>query len=156
MYQVIEFNDYRKENHIKLHGVTSDLEKAKQRVKEVLEKMFEKHDEKDSFYQVYELPKDHCNDYVYLSDRKNVMCQYTNRFINFEKLLGKTIRELYIEILEEKVPKRFSPDQVVTKDVFYELIHSGLDGYLNFLQDTRDIYIELYTTIVAVVKCEEF
>lgn len=156
MYQVIEYQDYRKENYILVHGVTSDLEKAKGRVGEILKKITGSHDEKDSFYQIYQLPGDHRNDYVYLSDRKNVVGQYTYRFIHFEKLLGKTVKELYDEILEEKIPKRVSGDTVITRDVFYNLVENELSSSLDFLQDTGDIYIDTFSTIVAVVKCEEF
>lgn len=156
MYQVIEYNDYRKENYIKLHGVTSDLERAKQRAQQIFE-IDPTDDKEDCFVQIYELPKDHCADYVYLSDRKAVMHQYSCRKFTFSKLLNKTIEELF-EIIEERVPKTLSPDQIITKEVFRDLIHRKvLNGYLNFLhEDTGDISMEIYSTVVAIVKCEEF
>lgn len=156
MYQVIEYNDYRKENYIHLHGFTSDLEKAKQKAKEILEKASSK-DREDCLCQIYELEKDHRNDYVALSNPRKDIVQYTYRYIEFPKLLHKTVRELYVEILEEKVPKSISPDEIITKDVFRDLLDRKLlSGYLNFLQeDTNDICITMTTTIAAVVKCDE-
>lgn len=156
MYQVIEFNDYRKENYIHLHGVTSDLEKAKQRAQEILQGYVDpkKNSREDCFVEIYRLPKDHCNEYVYVKDR---MYQYSYRTFEFPNLLNKTIQELY-EIIDEKVPKDLSPDQIITKDVLKDLIYRKvLTKHLDFLiEDIGDICMDTCSTIVAIVKCEEF
>lgn len=158
-YQILEYNDYRKENYITIHGVTRDLEKAKKKVIEILQKQISNDKEvEDKFFEIYELPKDHCNEYVALVPRANTVSQYTYREISFTSLLNKTVKDLY-DILEEKVPKSLSPDQILTKDVFYDLVHRKIlkDGYLEFLHtDTGDICIDTYSTIIAIVECEEF
>ncbi len=164
MYQVIEYNDYRKENYIQLHGVTTDLEKGRQKVKEILEKYSQRRSpssEEGFLCQIYELPSDHCNEYVSLSNKKDIISQSSYRFIDFSPLLHKTIRELY-EILDEKVPKSISqsisPDEIITKDVFLRLLEQKkFTNYLDFLQeDIGDISIDNTSTVIAIVKCEEF
>ncbi len=165
MYQVIEYNDYRKDNYIRLHGVTTDLEKARQKVKEILEKYMKnsqnEDEEKGCLCQIYEFPSDHCNEYVCISNRKDIVSQSSYRCIDFSNLLDKTIRELY-KTLEEKVPKSISqsisPDEIITKDVFLRLLEQKkFTEYLEYLQeDIGDICIDNTSTIVAIVKCEEF
>lgn len=126
MYQVIEYNDYRKENYIILHGITSDLEKAKQRARKILEEDasgYKCYEESSSFYQIYQLDtEDHPNQYIQLQpgreNKKSVMCEYTFRYIEFSGLLNKTVGELYTDILDEKVPKSVSPDETITKELF--------------------------------------
>lgn len=153
MYQVIEYNDYRKENYIFLHGVTSDLEKAKQRAQEIIQKSYEKKDEKeDNFYQIYKLQ---ATEYVDLqpSDKKNVICQYSYRLIEFSNLLGKTVREVF-EMMDERVPKTISPDEIITKDVFRNLIDNK---HLNLSwSEDLEFEIDIFSRIIAIVKCEEF
>lgn len=154
MYQVIEYNDYRKENYIFLHGVTSDLQKATQRTQEIIQKGIEKcHNKESIIYQVYKL--DERTEYVDLqpNDRKNVICQYSYRCINFTSLLGKTVREVF-DMMEEKVPKKVSPDEIVTKDVFRNLIDNKHVSI--YCAEDLGFDVDNFSTIVAIVKCEEF
>lgn len=156
MYQVVEYNDYRKENYIFLHGVTSDLEKAKQRTYEIIQKDIEKCNDKDNesiIYQVYKL--DERANYVDLqpNDRKNVICEHSYRCINFSSLLGKTVREVF-GMMEEKVPKKVSPNEIVTKDVFRNLIDNKHISI--YWAEELGFDVDNYATIVAIVKCDEF
>lgn len=152
MYQVIEYNDYRKENYIFLHGVTSDLEKAKQRAQEIIQKSCEKKDEKDSFYQIYKLQ---ATEYVDLqpSDKTNVICQYSYRLIECSNLLGKTVREVF-EMMDEKVPKKFSPDEIIAKDVFQNLIDNKHVSI--HCAEELEFEVDNFSRIIAIVKCDEF
>lgn len=159
MYQVIEYNDYRKDNYIRLHGVTTDLEKARQKVKDILEKYSNSKNDNNNegcLCQIYELPQDHCNEYVSLCNKKDVISQSSYRIINFSPLLDKSIQELY-ESIDEKVPKSISPDEIITKDVFLRLLEQKkFTKCLDFLeQDIGDISIDRTSTIVAIVGCQE-
>ena len=163
MYQVIEYQDYRKENYIYLHGVTSDLEKAKDRAKSIQEQYASKHynkDHKGTYCRIQERKKGSQNDYVDFQgrDRKSVICEFEIFSIEFHDLLEKTIRELFVDILDEKVPKDISPDEIITTELFCDLIDRNLlKGYLEFLaEDQQLISLTRSSGFVAVVTCEEF
>jgi hypothetical protein len=152
MYQIIEYNDYRKENYIFLHGVTSDIEKAKQRAQEIIQKKFFLEQNEHNFYQIYELKH---SEYVDLQPmgKKDVICQYSYRFINFSNLLGKTVGEIY-EMIDEKVPKTMSSDDFITKDIFANILKNHIDFI--YLEELLDFFADTFSTIVSVVKCDEF
>ena len=153
MYQVIEYNDYRKENYIFLHGVTSDLEKAKVRAREIIEKKYKKSQQGD--HQIYQMYEVECAEYVDLqpTDKKNVMYQYSYRKIDVSNVLCKTVRDVY-NFIEEKVPKTISPDEIITKDVFFNLLHT--DKKFIYYSEELDFSLDTFSTIVSIVKCEEF
>lgn len=163
MYQVIEYQDYRKENYIYLHGVTSDLEKAKVRAKSIQEQYASKYynkEHKGTYCLIQEREKGSQNDYVDFQgrDRKSVICEFEIFSIEFHDLLEETIGKIFVDILEEKVPKGISPDEIITTELFRDLIDRNLlTGYLEFLaEDQRIISLDRSSSFVAVVKCEEF
>jgi hypothetical protein len=152
MYQVIEYYDYRKENYIFLHGITSNVEKAKQRAKEIIERKFLEDENEYSFYQIYELKN---SEYVDLQpmDKKNVVCQYSYCFIDFSNLLLKTVREI-CEMIGENIPKTISSDEIITKDIFRNILENR-KNFINY-SEYSEFLVDTFSTIVSVVKCEEF
>lgn len=156
MFVVLEYQDYRKENYIHVHGVTNDLEKAKQRALDILKTHMS--EETDSnFYEIYDCSKDQ-KSYVALDHK--IKYEFSVREITLnEKLLGKTVEELF-EMLDEPVPKRFRGEKntVITKNMFREMIDNKTitEGCMNFLQsDCQCIEICQYSAIIAVVQGEE-
>lgn len=157
MYVVLEYQDYRKENYIHVHGVTNDLEKAKQRALDILKTHMS--EETDSnFYQIYDCSKDQKS---YVALQQKVKYEFSIREITLDsvKLLGKTVGELF-EMLDEPVPKRLRADKntVITKQLFREMIDNQTitEGCMNFLQsDCQCIDICQYSAIAAVAQVDE-
>lgn len=159
MYVITEYQDYRKENYIHLHGVSDDLEKAKQRAVEILKSHFDPEGE-FNFYQIYDCSRDP-KSYVALqpSRRQDVKYEFSYREIVFDRLLGKTIRDLF-EMLDNPVPRSMQEgkDTVITKQLFREIVETKAisDGDLEFLQsDCGCIEICLSSAIIGVVECEK-
>lgn len=158
MYQVIEYTDCRKENNIFLHGCSNNLDRAKQRALDIL-KNRANDESSTSFYQILDRHEMQKN-YVAICENtrsviKNELCY---RKISWN--LPKTIAELF-EMLDEQVPHSLKAMQhtIVTKEIFRDLIHRNMitDGSLYFLHDDCQwIFIDTYSTIVAVVECEQF
>lgn len=166
MYQVIEYNDYRKEVYIRLHGITRDLPRAEERAQDILAQKASRYrnEEDATLYQVYKLPKHHRTDYVALQDqdrdRKTVISQYTYREIMIAPLLGKLISDLFVQI-ERNVPSALSEEertQPLTKSMFQDLLARGIlrEDDLLCLREAQEIDVDDYSTIVAIVSCEEF
>jgi hypothetical protein len=160
MYLVIEYEDYRKENYIIIHGVTSDLAKAKDAIYHVIEPKVTKINEGDEKYP----GKFHCpvsvkndNEYVHLEprNRNKIIEQFRIAYVDITSILDKTLGDVF-EMLDERVPKRLSlpSSEIVTKDIFLRLIN---EKYINkeFLGKFLDVDYETSTTAYAIVECEE-
>jgi hypothetical protein len=160
MYLVIEYEDYRKENYIITHGVTSDLAKAKHAIYRVIEPKVTKINQGDEKYP----GKFHClvsvnnyNEYVYLEprNRNKIIEQFRIAYVDITSILNKTLGDVF-EMMDERVPKRLSlpPSEIITKDIFLRLIN---EKYINkeCLQEFLDVDYETSTTSYAIVECEE-
>ncbi len=158
MYLVIEYYDYRKENYIITHGVTSDLTKATETLNRIIDsKNTEDQPEVCKFTVPVKNLEEHGEEYVCLEpkNRKKIIKQIRTAYADIRSVLGKTLSQFF-EMIDERVPKRLSlsPDEILTKDIFKRLI---TEKYINTgcLGEFFDVEFSTSCTIYAIVECEE-
>lgn len=160
MYLVIEYQDYRKENYIITHGVTSDLTKAKDAIQRVIQPILTKINESDEKYPGkfrFAVSVKNDNEYVDLEprNRNKIIEQFRIAYVDITSILNKTLSEVF-EMIDERVPKRLSlpSNEILTKEVFLRLIN---EKYINkeCLGEFFDVEYSTSYTVYAIVECEE-
>ena len=150
MYQIIEYNDYHKENYIKLHGLTSDLDKAI-RYSMALFKDLKEGDDQIEVVVDYKHIRD--NEHVYFKNNGPIIKKF--QAVEISGFSTTSFQDLF-DAIDRPVPSSISGADVITRDELIHLVntHVVTTDDIDSL-DELGFEVWISSTVVAIVQGNE-